>query len=139
MEGDEDGLAPVLVIVRHPEKGDRETGRIICQKILNRLAKTEGLVCIFHDAREMVTANAGYAGAFKDLDKALEKRVVRIVCAIPGTIPRMMAHTVAMISRKRWNIYKDRREALGYLSGIGYVLSALEINTLEDVAVKLFE
>lgn len=87
----------------------------------------------------MATANAGYAGAFKELDKVLEKRTDEIVCAIPGTIPRMMAHTVAMISSKTWRIFKDRREALGYLLSIGHVLSDSEFKILEDVTVKVVE
>ncbi len=137
---DYEGETPkILVIVRHPEQGTKENGGIICGKILEKLAKTSGLVCFFHDATDMTNANIGYAGAFKNLDKALEKRTVEVVCAIPGTIPRMMAQTVAMVSSKKWKIFKDREAALGYLSGIGYTLSASEFKTLEDVSLRIEE
>ena len=139
MEHREGKPPKLLVIVRHPEKGNGENGRTICKKILDKLAKIDGPVCFFHDATDMATANTGYAGAFKDLDKALEKRTIEIVCAIPSTIPRMMAQTVAMVSSKRWKIFKDREASLGYLSSIGYTLSASEFKTLADVTLRIVE
>ncbi len=139
MEHNERKLPKLFIIVRHPEKGNGENGRIICKKILGKLADIDGPICFFHDAMDMATANTGYAGAFKDLDKALAKRTSEIVCAIPGVMPRMMAQTVAMVSSKKWKIFKDREEALGYLSGMGYTLSASEFKTLGDVTLRIVE
>lgn len=128
-----------LVIVKHPAKGDRTNGMVICRKILDKVAKTSGAIIFFHDATDMATANAGYAGAFKDLDKALAARTKEVVCAIPGTIPRMMAQTVAMVSSKQWTIFKDKETALKHLSGIGYTLSEVEFKKLDDVTVLISE
>lgn len=111
-----------LVIIRHPEKGNAENGRAICDDIRKRLAGGTGPVCLFHDATDMATANSDYAAEFKKLDKEIAGRVAEVVCAIPGSIPRMMAHTVAMFSDKSWNIFKDKAEAVAYLNGRGFRL-----------------
>ncbi len=75
---------------------------------------------MFHDATGMENANSGYAAAFKDLDKDISGKITEIVCAIPGSIPRMMAHTVAMFSSKKWTIFKAGTEAQEYLKSKGY-------------------
>ncbi len=113
-------LGTNLVVIRHPEKGDAENGKIICDHIRGKLADGSDPVCLFHDATGMATANTGYAGAFKDLDKEISGRVIEVVCAIPGSIPRMMAHTVAMFSEKKWSIFKTRQESEEYLKSKGY-------------------
>lgn len=112
-----------LVIIKHPEKGNAANGGSICDDVRKRLAQQSGQVCLFHDATGMVTANSDYAGEFKKLDKDIAGRVVEVVCAIPGSIPRMMAHTVAMFSDKAWTIFKDKAEAVAYLNGKGFRLA----------------
>jgi len=109
-----------LVIIKHPQRGDADSGKAICDSIRKSIPAGEGHVCIFHDATEMASANTGYAGAFKELDKEISSRVTEIVCAIPGSIPRMMAHTVAMFSDKKWSIFKEKGEAVKYLEEKGF-------------------
>ena len=109
-----------LVIIRHPQKGDAENGKAICDEIRKKLSGGSEPVCLFHDATGMATANTGYAAAFKELDKEISERVIEAVCAIPGSIPRMMAHTVAMFSEKKWSIFKTRQESEEYLKSKGY-------------------
>ena len=114
-----------LVIVKHPEKGDENNGKLICDEIRGSLAEKAGQVCIFHDATHMSWANSAYAGAFKELNKDLEGRVVEVVCAIPGSIPRMMACTVAMFSDLKWSIFKTKDEAKHHLRQKGFNLHNL--------------
>lgn len=109
-----------LVIIKHPQKGDADSGKAICDSIRKTLPAGAGHVCMFHDATEMGSANTGYAAAFKELDKDIAGRVTEIVCAIPGSIPRMMAHTVAMFSDKKWSIFKEKDEAVKYLEEKGF-------------------
>jgi len=125
-----------LVIVKHPENGVAENGKEICDQIRKKLKGSTGPVCLFHDATGMINANAGYAGAFKDLDKDISDRVVEVVCAIPGSIPRMMAHTVAMFSSKKWKIFKERPEAVEYLNLKGYGLKEADLASSESVSIK---
>ena len=113
-----------LVIISHPHKGDGVNGRSICAEIRRKLEGTTGQVCLYHDASAMSTANTAYAGEFKTLDKEISSRVIEVVCAIPGSIPRMMAHTVAMLSDKKWSIFKTADEATAYLTKMGYTFSA---------------
>jgi hypothetical protein len=129
-------LKDMLIIVKHPEKGDAENGKTVCGEIRHKIAGSSGPLCLYHDATGMATANAGYAGEFKKLDKDLADRVVEVVCAIPGSIPRMMAHTVAMFSSKKWSIFKERAEAIKYLNAAGYALTEEEITKAETVSVK---
>ncbi|MBI5657184.1 MAG: hypothetical protein HZC44_10400 [Geobacter sp.] len=111
-----------LVIIRHPEKGNAENGKSICGDIRSLIGRNGGPVCLFHDATGMVTANSDYAAEFKKLDREIAGRVVEVVCAIPRSIPRMMAHTVAMLSDKSWSIFKSKEEALAHLNGRGFRL-----------------
>jgi hypothetical protein len=120
MAGKKDIGCEGLVIIKHPQKGDADSGKAICDSIRKTIPAGAGHVCIFHDATEMGSANAGYAGAFKELDKEISGRVTEIVCAIPGSIPRMMAHTVAMFSDKKWSIFKEKDEAVKYLEEKGF-------------------
>ena len=136
---DEKNMKDVLAIVKHPLKGDADNGKVICSKILTKLSTSEGPVCIYHDATNMETANIGYAGAFKDLDRQIAERVVEVVCAIPGSIPRMMAHTVAMFSSKKWSIFTSRADAIKYLNAMGYALTEEEISKSEDVSIKVLQ
>lgn len=110
-----------LLTVVHPAVGDAEKRKELCNKIRRSLARSNISLCIFHDATSMKTANTQYAAAFKELEKDISERVVEIVCAIPGSIPRMMAHTVAMFSKKKWTILKERAEAGQYIKSKGYV------------------
>ena len=128
----------ILVVIRHPEKGDEVNGKAICDEIRIKVAPTSGPVCIYHDASGMVTANAAYAGEFKKLDKDLSDRVAEIVCAIPGSIPRMMAHTVAMFSNKKWSIFKDKEEALDRLNTMGFAVTGAELEKAQAVTIKLY-
>jgi len=126
-----------LVIIRHPAKGNADNGRDICGQIRKKLAGSTAQVCLFHDATAMSTADAGYAAEFKALDKDISARVIEIVCAIPGSIPRMMAHTVAMFSDKKWSIFKTKDEADAYLTKMGYSASAMTATGTESVSVKV--
>lgn len=110
-----------LLTVLHPAVGNVEQGKEMCDKIRRRLAGSSMSFCIFHDATSMQTANRQYATAFKELDKEISERVVEIVCAVPGPIPRMMAQTVAMFSQKKWKIFKERTEAEQYVKSKGYL------------------
>jgi len=136
MPSSQTSLKDILVIIKHPEKGDADSGRAICDKIRRKVEGTAGPVCIYHDATGMLNADSGYAGEFKQLDKDLSGRVVEIVCAIPGSIPRMMAHTVAMFSSKKWSIFKERGEAIRYLNLRGYSISDMDVENAEEVSVK---
>ncbi len=136
---DERNLKDVLAIVKHPQKGDADNGKEICARILAKLAASEGPVCIYHDATDMETANIGYAGAFKELDQQIAERVVEVVCAIPGSIPRMMAHTVAMFSRKKWSIFTSRADAVRHLNTMGYTLTEDEITKADSVSIKILQ
>jgi hypothetical protein len=127
----------ILIIVKHSEKGDAENGKTMCDAIRKKTAGTNGPLCLYHDATDMANANAGYAGEFKKLDKDLADRVVEVVCAIPGSIPRMMAHTVAMFSSKKWSIFKDRAEAIKYLNAAGYSLTEMDIVKADAVSLKV--
>lgn len=136
---DENNLKDVLAIVKHPKKGDADIGKAICARIRQKLKESEGPVCIYHDATGMSTANIGYAGAFKELDLEISERVVEVVCAIPGSIPRMMAHTVAMFSSKKWSIFTTRMDAIKHLNAMGYALTEDEIIKAEDVSIKVLQ
>jgi len=127
---------PNLIIVHHPEKGDEESGRNICDKIRQVVNNSAGGVCLFHDASGMSIANPGYASEFKDLDKDIKGRVSEIVCAIPGSIPRMMAHTVAMFSDKDWSIFRDVDGALEHLRNKGFEVSVSDVKSVADVEMK---
>src|SRR5512143_526613 len=136
---EEKNLKDVLAIVKHPAKGDADNGKAICARILQKLNESQGPVCIYHDATDMETANIGYAGAFKELDQKIAERVVEVVCAIPGSIPRMMAHTVAMFSRKKWSIFTTRADAVKHLNKMGYALTEDEITKAGDVSIKILQ
>lgn len=120
MSGMKDAECAGLIIIKHPQKGDADSGKVITDSIRKTLPAGAGHVCMFHDATEMGSANTGYAAAFKELDKDIAGRVTEIVCAIPGSIPRMMAHTVAMFSDKKWSIFKEKEEAVKYLEEKGF-------------------
>jgi len=123
-----------LVIIKHPMRGDAQSGRIICDEIRRKLIGCPGQVCLYHDASGMENADPAYAGAFKELDKFISERVVEVVCLIPRQIPRMMAHTVAMFSDKKWNIFKDAAEAEKYIVTKGYDASVFK-SAVEAVTV----
>jgi len=125
-----------VIIVKHPDKGDEQNGREICSKIRQTIERTSGEVCLFHDASGMSLANPAYAGEFKDLDRDIKQRVGEVVCAIPGSIPRMMAHTVAMFSDKDWSIFKDVNSALDYLQNKGFEISDNDIKSVDGVGLK---
>lgn len=125
----------ILVMIIHQEKGDGASGKAVCDKVRTMVAGGRNPICLFHDAMAMTTANAGYAGEFKLLDKDINDRLVEVVCAIPGSIPRMMAHTVAMFSDKDWSIFKTMPEALAYLYSKGYSLTEGDIARSADVSV----
>jgi hypothetical protein len=127
---------PNLIIVHHPEKGDEDTGKAICDKIRKVVSESAGGVCLFHDASGMSIANPSYASEFKDLDKEIKSRVSEIVCAIPGSIPRMMAHTVAMFSDKDWSIFRDVEGALDHLHVRGFEVTADDVKAVTDVELK---
>jgi hypothetical protein len=110
-----------LVMVRHPEQGDEHNGKEVCDEIRRKVQGSEVSICLFHDATEMVNARIGYANAFKQLDKELAARVTEVVCVVPGSIPRMMAYTVAMFSRKPWHIFATREEGERHMRMRGYV------------------
>jgi len=126
-----------LVIIKHPVRGNAENGREICGKIRQNLAGTTGQVCLYHDATVMSTANTGYAAEFKALDREISHRVIEVVCAIPGSIPRMMAYTVAMLSDKKWSIFKTREEADAYLTKMGYSTASIKTSATEPVSVRV--
>lgn len=136
---DEKNLKDVLAIVKHPKMGDADNGKAICARIRQKLKESEGPVCLYHDATDMSTANIGYAGAFKELDLEISGRVVEVVCAIPGSIPRMMAHTVAMFSSKKWSIFTSRADAVKHLNAMGYALTEDEIIKADDVSIKILQ
>jgi len=125
-----------VIIVKHPEKGDEINGKQICDKIRQTIKGASGEVCLFHDASGMSLANPAYAGEFKDLDRDIKPRVGEVVCAIPGSIPRMMAHTVAMFSDKDWSIFKSVDDALDYLRNKGFRISDDDIKSVEEVGLK---
>jgi len=125
-----------VIIVKHPEKGDEDNGKAICDKIRKTLEGTIGEICLFHDASGMSIANPGYAGEFKDLDRDIKSRIGEVVCAIPGSIPRMMAHTVAMFSDKDWSIFKDVDAALDYLHNKGFQISGDDVKSIDEVGLK---
>lgn len=127
--------ACILVIVKHPDKGDAENGKAICDKVRRKVERGDESICIFHDATHMSTANPAYASEFKALDKDLADRLTEVVCAIPGSIPRMLAHTVAMFSEKDWSIFKALPEALFYVNSKGFTLSERDVEQAEEVSV----
>ena len=129
------GKACMLVIVKHPEKGDVDNGKTICEKIRQKVATDDSPICMFHDATHMSTANPAYASEFKALDREIDKRLTEVVCAIPGSIPRMLAHTVAMFSEKDWEIFKEMPDALYYLNTKGFKLTENDIDKAEEVSV----
>ncbi|HEX9861547.1 MAG TPA: hypothetical protein VGB23_10100 [Nitrospirota bacterium] len=126
----------MLVIIRHPEKGEEANGKSVCNEIRKMVSGSGKPLCLLHDATNMSTANAAYASAFKDLDRDIAGRLVEVVCAIPGSIPRMMAHTVAMFSDKDWAIFKSLQEALDYLKTKGFAVTAQEVAGAGAVSVK---
>jgi hypothetical protein len=113
--------AHCLLMVNHPEYGDEHNGQEVCDEIRRKLRNQPGPICFFHDAVGMVNAKIGYANAFKALDRELADRVTEVVCAVPGSIPRMMAYTVAMFSRKTWSIFRSREEAALHMRLRGYL------------------
>jgi|GEM_PF-6824079 len=115
-----------LVIVKHPARGDVANGKEICDEVRSKLSTNKDNICIFHDATEMSSANTAYAGAFKALNKDMEGRVIEVVCAIPGSIPRMLACTVAMFTNIQWSIFKTKDEATAYLMTKGFNLQKIE-------------
>ena len=84
----------ILIIIRHPEKGEEANG------------------------------------------KAVSDRLAEVVCATPGSIPRMMAHTVAMFSDKDWSIFKSLTEAVEYINTRGFTLTGQELAGPGTVIVK---
>jgi hypothetical protein len=114
-------VARCLVMVKHPAQGDEINGRALCDEIRQALKHQQGTFCFFYDGVGMVNARIGYANAFKELDRELSERVTEVVCAIPGPIPRMMAYTVATLSRCSWTIYRTLSEAEMHLRMRGYV------------------
>ncbi|HSP80906.1 MAG TPA: hypothetical protein VLQ93_20430 [Myxococcaceae bacterium] len=119
--GEESPRASCLVMVNHPEHGDEHNGKEVCDEIRRLLEGQPGAICFFHDAAEMVNAKIGYANAFKALDKELAERVTEVVCSVPASIPRMMAYTVAMFSRKTWSIFRSREDAELHMRQRGYL------------------
>ncbi|WP_257452426.1 hypothetical protein [Archangium lipolyticum] len=114
-------VATWLVRVRHPEHGDELNGRALCDEIRQALKHQPGTFCFFYDGMGMVNARIGYANVFKELDRELSDRVTEVVCAIPGPIPRMMAYTVATLSRSSWTIFRTLAEAETHLRMRGYI------------------
>jgi hypothetical protein len=129
------GKQCMLVIVKHPDKGDQDNGKAICDKIRQKVSTGEGAICMFHDATHMSTANPAYATEFKMLDRDIASRLTEVVCAIPGSIPRMLAHTVAMFSEKDWEIFKALPDAIFYVNSKGFKLTEQDVADAEDVSV----
>ena len=113
-------LAACLVMVKHPEQGDDINGKALCDEIRQALKHQQGTFCFFYDGMGMVNARIGYANVFKELDRELADRVTEVVCAIPGPIPRMMAYTVATLSRNSWTIFRTLQEAELHMRMRGY-------------------
>ncbi len=127
--------ACTLIIVKHPDKGEAENGKAICDKIRQKAGSGGDPVCIFHDATHMSSANPAYATEFKSLDRDLADRLTEVVCAIPGSIPRMLAHTVAMFSEKDWSIFKALPEALFYVNSKGFTITEKDVVDADEVSV----
>jgi len=126
----------ILIIIRHPEKGEEANGKAVGDEIRKIISRSGGPVVMFHDATHMTSANAAYAAQFKELDKAVSDRLVEVVCATPGSIPRMMAHTVAMFSDKDWSIFKSLTEAVESINTRGFTLTGQELAGPGTVIVK---
>ncbi|MCC6521946.1 MAG: hypothetical protein IT373_04735 [Polyangiaceae bacterium] len=113
-----------LLVIRHRGAGEPSDGHAVCDEIRKHTAGIGSRLVVFHDATEMTSATAGYALAFKRLDAALAPQVDLYVCAIPGMIPRMMAHTVAIVSPRDWRIFDAAAPALALLRERGFHLAA---------------
>jgi hypothetical protein len=122
----------IMVTVKHPREGVRENGKFICDEIRKRLRKKEGLICFFHDAADMVMADADYILEFLELETALKDRICEIVFASPFLAPRIMAYTAAKYSDNRWTIYETMREAKGYLA-----LKGIDVNLAVGPSVNV--
>lgn len=108
-----------LLVVRHSGTGEPQEGRALIQEIRRKASTTTHRLVFFHEASKMTLASPGYALAFREIDAELAPRVAQIVCAIPGAIPRMMAHSVSVVSTRDWRIFKSTGEALNHLRAIG--------------------
>lgn len=126
----------ILIIIRHPEKGEEANGKAVCEEIRKIISGKDSPLVTFHDATHMSSANAAYAAEFKELDKVVSDRLVEVVCATPGSIPRMMAHTVAMFSDKDWSIFKSLTDAVEYINTRGFSLTEQELARSATVSVK---
>lgn len=124
-----------LIVIKHPDKGEAGNGKTICDEVRAKISGSTGQIVLMHNATGMQTANSAYAAEFKQLDKDVAERVIEIIAAIPGSIPRMMAHTVAMFSDKSWSIFKDLAEAVTYLGSKGFPVSAAQLDTGDKVTV----
>lgn len=113
----------IMITVKHPREGGRGNGKFICDEIRKNLGKKEGFVFFFHDAADMVMADADYILEFLELETAFKDRIWEIVFASPFLAPRIMAHTAAKYSDNRWTIYETMQEARGYLA-----LKGIEVN-----------
>lgn len=113
-----------VLLIKHNGSGEAEDGEQLCNEVRARLGGLADRLLVFHDATGMTLASPAYASAFMKLDKDISAQVERYVCAIPASIPRMMAHTVAMVSSKEWRIFKSTGEAVAHLSSQGFQLSA---------------
>jgi hypothetical protein len=127
-----------LVVVKHPASGDSGNGKVICNEVVKKLASHHGPVCIFHDASDMLSADAGYAEEFKNLSVVLAERVRECVCVIPLLAPRIMALAVAKASGRKWTIFKSTAEAVNHLHSLGADIGHLRMYS-GSVAVKRME
>jgi hypothetical protein len=113
-----------LLIVKHVGSGASSDGAQLCFQIRQALSATPEPVVVFHDAGEMSLAEPGYAKAFKELDRDLGGQMSLMVCVIPSPVPRMMAHTVAMVSSRTWKVFKTYPEAFAFLLSEGVSFDA---------------
>lgn len=127
--------ATCLVRIALPEQGDEHNARELCERIRQLVKRQPGTFCFVHEGTGMVNARAGYANAFKELDRELSERTTEVVCVLPAPIPRMMVYTVATLAQRPWTIFRTRAEAELHLRARGY--PPLEETPLAEGALHL--
>lgn len=126
-----------LVIIRHPQVGNEESVRGECARISRILAGKPGPVLFLHDASAMRRATSSYIAAFRELDRCLTDREVEFVCIAPTSGPRAMVYIMSMLSSKKWAIFRDKADAVVYLTSRGVDLNDVVVLPQETVSIKL--
>jgi hypothetical protein len=111
------------VLVIHHTHGDEQTAANLCEAIKDTIQSAQSAstipstFVIVHNAAHMESVSSGYREHFIQLERDIAASVSDTICYIPAAFPRLMAKTVAFVTRRPWQIFARKDEFISAIEG----------------------